>query len=284
MTVSCLKTIHDQYKSLSYSEKLVADYTFNKAAELVNLSIQELAEILGIAPSTIICFVKKIGFTGYSQFKIALASEVLNPTHKQWDIHSINATDNLYISTAKSNIKALEESFDLMDFSKIETAADMIATANKTILFGIGSSSMLAHEAYDLFLRLGLNCSINDDIHHQMLAASLMRENDVGVVFSQSGVNKNIMQIVETITNNHGKTIGICNYSKTPFSKMVTVGLAPFSSVSSYYPKHYVFKIPILCIIETLYYTLANKLKNVEESIAKSKNIVEDTSVGSSPR
>lgn len=279
MAISCLKTIHDYYKSLSYSEKLIADYTFNNVSSLINLSIQELAETLGIAPSTIISFVKKLGFTGYSQFKITLASEVLNPTHKQWDMNTIDTNDNLYINIAKSNIKALEESFDTINFNDIQSAAHLISVANKIVLFGIGSSSMLAHEAYDLFLRLGLNCSINDDIHHQMLAASLLKKGDVGVVLSQSGVNKNIMQIIETISNNNAKTIGICNYSKTPFFKMVDVGLAPFSSVSNFHPRHYVFKIPILCIIETLYYTLASNLNDVDKMIEKSKNIVEDTSI-----
>jgi RpiR family carbohydrate utilization transcriptional regulator len=279
MVVSCLKVIHDYYKSLSYSEKLIADYTFDNAASLINLSIQELAEILGIAPSTIIAFVKKIGFTGYSQFKITLASEVLNPTHKQWNTATIDNNDNLYISIAKSNIRALEESFDMMDFNNIQAAASIISVANKIVLFGIGSSSMLAHEAYDLFLRLGLNCSINDDIHHQMLAAALLQKGDVGVLLSQSGVNNDIIQIVETINKNDAKTIGICNYSKTPFYKIVDVGLAPFSSVANFHPKHYVFKIPILCIIETLYYALANNLNNVEKMIEKSKNIVEDTSI-----
>lgn len=279
MALSCLKTIHDYYKSLSYSEKLIADYTFNHASSLINLSIQELAETLGIAPSTIIYFVKKLGFTGYREFKITLASEVLNPTHKQWDMNKVDTNDNLYISIVKSNTKALEESFDMINFKNIQAAANLMSAANKIVLFGIGSSSMLAHEAYDLFLRLGLNCSINDDIHHQMLAASLLKKSDVGVVFSQSGVNKNIMQIVETISNNKAKTIGICNYSKTPFFKMVDIGLAPFSSVSNFHPRHYVFKIPMLCIIETLYYTLASNLNDVDQVIAKSKNIVEDTSI-----
>lgn len=279
MEISCLKIIHDYYKSLSYSEKLIADYTFNNASALINLSIQEFAEILGIAPSTIISFVKKMGFTGYRQFKIALASEVLNPTHKQWDNSALDINDNLYINIAKSNIKALEESFEIMDFNNIQTAANIIATAHKIVLFGIGSSSMLAHEAYDLFLRLGLNCSINDDIHHQMLAAALLQKGDVGVMLSQSGVNKDIIQIAETINKNGAKTIGICNYSKTPFYKIVDIGLAPFSSVANFHPRHYLFKIPILCVIETLHYTLAGNLNNVDKMIEKSKNIVEGTSI-----
>jgi len=280
MLASCLKTIKDHYDSLSYSEKLVANYSLDNASYLVDLSIQQLAEIVGVAPSTIINFVKKLGFSGYRQFKIGLASEIINTTQQNWNNPITETTENLYVHVGKINIRSIEESFDYIKYDKIVEASSMIVKASKVAFFGVGSSLMLAHEAYDLCLRLGINCTINSDIHHQMLSASLLRETDIAFIISQSGINKTSIQFAEKASNGGAKTIGICNYAKTPFSKLVDIALTPFDHISEYHPGHYVFKIPILCIIETLYYHLATQLgETSNKAIAASENIVKNTAL-----
>jgi len=209
LPTSCLKTIHDKLPSLSYSEKLIAKYTLENAGSVIDLSIHTLADTLGIAPSTIVCFVKKLGYSGFRQFKIGLASEINNPLRQSW-FGEDGTTKDDYHTTAELNIRLLQESCASVNRETLTKAASAIISAKKVTIFGIGTSSILANEAFDLFFRLGINCAIMQDVHYQILSASFITPEDVALIISQSGINKTIMGITEKIKERKATSIG-CN-------------------------------------------------------------------------
>ena len=282
--ISCLKIIHDSFSSMSYSEKLIAKYTLDNSASVVTLSIKELAETLGIAPSTIIYFVKKLGYSGYKDFKINLASEIGNSSAQNW-MSSVmhqdhNTQESPYSIISSLNSQLLLDSCNFLNPFKINEAVEAILNAKRVVLFGIGTSGLLVQEAYDMLFRLGIDCYFNTDIHYQLLAASLMKKDEVALIISQSGINKTVLEITENILTKNVTTIGICNYAKTPFSKMVDISLALFPSYELKHPKHFVFKIPILCVLETIYHMLSVQMGELsEDAIMQTRNIVINNSV-----
>ena len=48
---------------------------------------------------------------------------------------------------------------------------------------------------------------------------------------------------------------------ETPFAKYTDLYLAPFHSFSTLHDNNFSFRIPMLCMIETLYYTLASLME-----------------------
>ena len=75
---SAIYTIRSQYSSLSTKEKQIADFILENPKESVNPSIEELAERIGISESTMVRFAKKLGYSGYQRFRIALARETIS--------------------------------------------------------------------------------------------------------------------------------------------------------------------------------------------------------------
>ena len=47
---SCIKTIVDKYDSLTYSEKRFVDYVIQNKAQVIYMSIGQLAEAVEVAP------------------------------------------------------------------------------------------------------------------------------------------------------------------------------------------------------------------------------------------
>ena len=57
-------------------EEDIAKFVLDDPKSVINLSVREFASQLFISPSAIVRFTKKIGLTGYSDFKMKIASEL----------------------------------------------------------------------------------------------------------------------------------------------------------------------------------------------------------------
>ena len=153
--ISCTKNIIDNYNRLSYSEKIFADYVLANKCKVVYMSIKELADTMGIASSTIIAATKKLGYSGLKEFKISLASEPTNSTdHMVVPSSQMQQGPNIFKEVVYSNISALEETFNTLSYSLIEQAASLLLSAGTIHIYGIGTSAILAREAYDFLFRL----------------------------------------------------------------------------------------------------------------------------------
>lgn len=279
--ISCTKNIIDNYNRLSYSEKIFADYVLANKCKVVYMSIKELADTMGIASSTIIAATKKLGYSGLKEFKISLASEPTNSTdHMVVPSSQMQQGPNIFKEVVYSNISALEETFNTLSYSLIEQAASLLLSAGTIHIYGIGTSAILAREAYDFLFRLCLNCILYDDPYYQQISIATQKENDVSLIITQSGVNRNILIIAEKIHNSSHKVIGISNYRGTPFSKYCDVLLAALPSISNIHDNHFSFRIPILCILETLFYTLSQAMGDrYKSALNLNQRIIKETSI-----
>lgn len=279
---SCLKQISNIYSNLSYSEKLFADYVLQNRDKVVYMPIAELSEILGIASSTIIAATKKLGFSGFRELKISLASELLNPA-ENWtpaENNGESSKSDIYSRVLNSNISALQESLQNLTCDQLLKAAAWLLEAPHIYLFGIGTSNILAREAYDFFFRLGLTCTHYEDWHYQLLTTSRLGPGDTALLISQSGVNKDIINLAERLKERGCRTIGISNYMGTPFSKYTDILLAPLTMLSQTHDNHFSFRVPILCIIETLYYMLSDQMgERYLSALDQNHNLVRQTSI-----
>ena len=72
--VNVFERINSEYYQLTSAEKKVADYAVIHQQQTQFMSISELAEEAGVAEATISRFCKRLGYKGYSAFKLAIAN------------------------------------------------------------------------------------------------------------------------------------------------------------------------------------------------------------------
>ena len=251
---SALTEMQNQYMKLSYSERLFADYIFANRDQIIHMPIAELSQKIGIASSTVIAAIKKIGFSGYRDFKLAMASELLDPINTQnFSLNGVNTTNlGLYQQVVHVNI----------------------------YIFGVGTSGVLAREAYDFLYRLGFQSTFHEDLHYQRLSANRVTSDSTALLISQSGVNKDIISLAEVLYNSPCKTIGVSNYTGTPFCKYTDLMLAPLTEPSNIHDNNFSFRIPILCILETLYYAIMEQLGDKKNPVLNQNHqLVQDHSI-----
>lgn len=279
MGQKCLGKIRSHYGRLSEKEKKIADYIMANPELIIHSTINELAEDLNVADATVFRFCKRIGFKGFQAMKIALASEIIKPIQQ---IHEeISEEDNektVAEKVFKSNIRALENTFEILNGSAVKTAVELLMQAKRVEFFGTGGSSVVALDAYHKFVRTGIKAFAFIDSHFQLMSASQLSKKDVAVVISHSGSNKDTIHILKTAKNNGAKTIGITGYPKSFIGQNVDVALFTSSEETEYRSEALSSRIGQLSLIDALYVNIMiqNKEK-ARRSLEKVREAISNT-------
>lgn len=252
-----LAAIRGSYQRFSDKEKKIADFVLNDPKNIIHLTINQIADELGLAESTIFRFCQRIGFKGFQAFKISLAAEVVAPLK---DIHEqIEEGDSVRSVTEKvfrSNINTLEETLQIVDAEAMENASHAILKARKTEFFGSGGSAMIAMDGYHKFIRLGLLVSMNLDSHMQLMAASQLQKGDVAIVISHSGSTTDVLDILRVLKEKEVTIICVTNFGKSPLSKDADIALYTVSEETDFRSEALSSRIAQLSLIDALYTNL----------------------------
>lgn len=266
------------YSALSSKEKIVADYIMNNPKEIIHLSITEFSENSSVAEATIFRFCKRLGFRGYQAFKIALASEYVEPIQ---NIHEeINEEDEVHTLAKKvfmGHIEAINDTLNLLDADKLETIVDLLSRATRIDFYGSGGSSAIAMDAYHKFLRTGINCNAHSDGHQQIISASLLGPGQAAIGISHSGSNKDVIEALKIAKANGAATIAITNHYKSPLTKEADYVLYTTSRETYFRSEALASRLVQLSLIDVLH--VAVSLRKKEETLTNLQKIREAISM-----
>lgn len=212
------------YGKMGKSEKKIADWLFSHSGEAFPYSITELAEKCDSSEATIVRFSKRLGFNGYQDLKIALAQEL----EKKIITPYITAEDSCFEMLEKlcnDIYLSLERTKKNIGSANMTEASEVIAKARKVILIGLGSSSTVAAEASNKFLRAGCNAYSYSDTHMQAIAVSQLTYGDVLIGISQSGSSKDIVECLRLAKSRGATTICVTAKERSPITKQSDIVL-----------------------------------------------------------
>ncbi|CAM3961790.1 MurR/RpiR family transcriptional regulator [Paenibacillus alkaliterrae] len=279
MVQNMLGKIRSYQARFSEKEKKIAAYILNNPEKIIHSTINEVADDLNVAEATVFRFCKHIGYKGYQAMKIALASEIMTPTQQLYEeINESDSTKTIAEKVFKSNIRTLENTFQILDGDAFGTAVSLIADANRVHFYGIGGSGVIAMDAFHKFIRSGKQAFAFTDAHFQLMSAAQLTKEDVAVVISHSGTNKDTIRIIQTASVNGAKTIAITGFPKSPISQHADVSLHTSSDETEYRSEALASRIGQLSLIDALYVNvmILNKDK-AKHSLEKVREAISDT-------
>ncbi|MEQ2129734.1 MurR/RpiR family transcriptional regulator [Caldanaerobacter subterraneus KAk] len=270
--------IRSIYNSLTNAEKKVADYVLENAENVIYLSITELAEKCDTGETTIVRFCRRIGLSGFQEFKLNLAKEIAEP---ETSIHeNISFNDPLDVLVQKittENTLAISNTVKLLSISELEKAVDAIINARKIQFYGVGASGYTALDAKYKFMRLGLNVDANLDAHIQAISAVSLTDKDVAVGISFSGSTKDTVETCRLAKEAGAKVIAITNYARSPITSVADIVLLTSAKETPLRSGALTSKIAQLHILDILYTAVAVRLKDkaVQELNKTAKAVLE---------
>jgi len=217
------------------------------------MSISELADSVGVGESTVMRFCRALGYTGYQEFKLRLAQDLVEPV--QYIHGKISFEDTIQQLAQKifqTNRQAVEDTMKSLDPDMVEVAAKTLATARKIDIYGAGYSYFSALDAKLKFARLGLIVDAYGDMHLQAMAAASLSSHDVAIGISHSGSTKAVVDALRAARKSGATTIAITNFSPSPISKVADVVLLTASPETPLGGEVLTSRIAQLCVIDVL--------------------------------
>ncbi|WP_214784617.1 MurR/RpiR family transcriptional regulator [Exiguobacterium sp. s183] len=253
-TMNGTARIRGAYSTLSKKEQRIADYILKQPEQIIHHTINQVADDLDVAESTVFRFCQRVGFKGYQALKIALASDVVAPLQ---DIHEdIAETDSVLEIAEKifsTNGKTIESTRQILEGDSLEKTVELFLGARRIEFFGSGGSAVVALDAYHKFVRSGLQVSAILESHMQLMSASQLTTADVAVVISHSGASKETLDIAKLLKEKGVPTIAITNYAKSPLSKIADVSLYTVSQETAFRSEALASRIAELSLIDALF-------------------------------
>jgi DNA-binding MurR/RpiR family transcriptional regulator len=274
--ISVIYSIKNKYTELSIKEKLIADYILQHPTACIDPSINTLSSKVGTSEATLVRFVRKIGYPGYQQFRIALAKAAIIPKNKFYEI-DLDNTDNIASVIFKHTINVLEASSKSLDNKSIKKATTMMIESEKVYLFGLGGSNISARDAFHKFIRTGISCNFAEDFHMQLMLASQTTNKDCAILFSHLGNNYDIISLSEELKKKGCNIIVITSYSNSPLAKLANIVLQTTPIDNSSVDEAFSSSIATATFINILYVEIMNikenegvaALNNMRETIAR---------------
>lgn len=257
---SCLFEIHNLRDSLSDKEKKIADFILAAPREAVHPSIEELAELVGVSESTLFRFVRKLGYSGYQQFRIALATETVEPKSRVFEAALEEPGGDSAVSVAfKAAISALELTMKGLDRDALERTAALAVGARQVLLLGLGGSGIVAQDACHKLIRTGLHCVAPLDFHLQLMAASQLGKEDLCLLVCHTGANKDALALATEAISRAATLVVIGSNRRSPLAKLAHLMLVSETAASPYASEAFSARIAQLAIVDALYVEVMEK-------------------------
>jgi DNA-binding MurR/RpiR family transcriptional regulator len=228
-TESDLRSLVMQHATdLPLQQRAIADYLLDHLQLVPFLSIPELARRTGASEATVVRFAQRIGFSGFSELKVALVDLLQSriaadpsdqPTEELGEI-VLDAVAALEIS----NIERTVASLDRTVFSEV---AEALFSANHTFSFGMGVSAHLAELAAYTLTQTGVRAScLSTRFTSPREQAVALRPGDALVVFSFPPYSKQSLQLLEDAAARGASTVAICDRLTAPAAGLARWALA----------------------------------------------------------
>lgn len=213
--------------NMSDTEITIANYVLAYPRDVTSESIDRLSEVLYASPASIVRFCKKLGFKGFTDFKIKLASQMssfdLYDERIGIDMPILPGSDTESITKSFFNlsVQTLTDTFNHIDRDAMTKAAELLRTADQINILGVGPSLMIAGDLHYRMKRLGYNstCDPLRGFHH---------------IFKKRGVRKEVAIIISSYANSHQikKWMIELNSQRTPVILVTANKNSPFAKMT----------------------------------------------------
>ena len=249
--------ISSAYYKLTATERKAADYLMGHLSQAQFLSISELAEACGVAEATISRFCRRLGYGGYSAFKLAIAKSLAPTPHPLGEARGeVGPEDSVLVMGEKllhANTSVMSQTLGLLNPETLGRAADLLCGARQVYCMGQGGSMILAMEAAHLFSTCWPHYHAVQGSHIQAITAALLGEEDVLLFFSYSGSTRDILDLMQVARERRCKIILVTRFPKSPGAALADVVLQCGSDEGPLQMGTVPARISQLCLVDILF-------------------------------
>ena len=219
-------TIRSILPSLPPAERRVAERVLAHPGEVFSLSIGAIAQEAATSEATVVRFCKSVGFDGYPDLRLALASEVGRSAAENRpgsvvgiEIGPDDTLSEVVVKVGALDAQAIADTVEHLNVKVLANVVELVAGARRIELYGIGASGLVAIDLERKLRRIGLPSAASIDGHAALTSAAVSSADDVVLAISHSGQTLDVIEPVEQARSQGATTVAITNYLHSPLAE-----------------------------------------------------------------
>lgn len=198
--------------SLTISELDVLRFIDGNKKVFLESSIKELAKLTFVSTATVMRLCKKLGFTGYLEFKYIIKEELSK--------EEIKMKPESFQELLNYNIKTITETAKMISEEKVKEVVNHIKNKKRIHFFGKGLTSTILQYASKELMTSNYPNTNYQDTHIAYISAESMSEDDVLFVASMSGNTHQIVRASQIAKSRNATVVTISSNGDNELSKI----------------------------------------------------------------
>lgn len=195
--------------SLNKSDNEILSYCIRNNKKISEMTVQQVADELYTSPASVIRFCKKLGFSGFSEFKAALKVEIFQGDR-----------ENTEESHPTDFLKDVHKTIQLIQEDTIDRILDKIHESRRVEFYAAGSSRTVAAEFVKRLQIIGKPAFWYDDSSLMNISARQTTDRDLVIAISASGETSLVIAAANMARSRGAFIVSVTNLGSNTLSDM----------------------------------------------------------------
>ncbi|WP_421016603.1 MurR/RpiR family transcriptional regulator [Furfurilactobacillus cerevisiae] len=185
-------------QSLTDNERKLFDYIVKNMGDVQEMSIREVSATCFVSTATFLRFVRKIGFSGYSEFITVLkfttrdnASEARDQANNQFVVNQSSYREDF--------LKNIEETVHVLRPEVLHQITAKLSHTRTIFIFARGLSKSAARYITNLYQLAGFNVSFPEDQLYRRAAMDHITAEDLILIIDYTGEEVEFVNLIQQV-------------------------------------------------------------------------------------
>ncbi|MEW9534311.1 MurR/RpiR family transcriptional regulator [Microbispora sp. NPDC049125] len=276
-------TVRAVLPSLTPAGRAVARLILDDPATVARSTITQLSAASGTSQATIVRTARALGFSGYSQLRLALAAASARARPERLvpgDLAPGDPLADLIAKVARAESDALADTAAQLDPERLGAVVEALAGARRVSVYGVGASGLVAADMAQKLLRIGVPGHAFTDVHLALTGAALAVPGDVSVGVSCSGETPDVLEPMRTAREAGAVTVAITNNPRSALAGLADHVLVSAGRETDFRPGALASRISQLLIVDCVFVSLAQRTYESSDGALKATRAALDRFLG----
>lgn len=179
-------------------ESKIADYIIHNCEKVLDMTTRQLASETYTSATVIVCFVRKLGYQGFNDFKIHLLTDLKENSYSEIEVEKKESLISIVNKVSSFHEKVLLETKNRLSIDDLEKIQQALEQVNQIDIFALDANASIGEYVSHNIMQAGKLSNVYRSMDKILLYESLV-EKSVVIVISRMGKDKNLLKAVQSL-------------------------------------------------------------------------------------
>lgn len=277
MEKSVLDIICASLDSFFESERKIGTYIIQHTAEVVDMTVGELAQACGVSDASVSRFCKKINMKGFHHLKITLAKEISEKGIEEEEVSnhiSVNDIEQSLKNILANKVTEITQTVSMMDAKQLSEILNKLNMARTVQFFAVGNTIPVAIDGAFKLNQIGIPAVSGTIWETQIGYTYNMTAEDVVIAIPNSGESTAVLRALEAAKSAGATTLSITNSEKSSAAQLSDYHITTATREKLFLDGYCFSRVSATTVIEILYLFLTSMRKDAYKSIVRHEQAI----------